>query len=124
MSLSHWPWHYLGGEVFDFASYFLGQVYKVCFDFYQKGLNTSQEGPQWFMQLWLHAYFPEFGPFETPTTPAGITKAPNVHGDNYVLAIASETQTLVHYLCFFFGLPSDREWSCPFLSTNWTVLAL
>ncbi|KAE9454988.1 hypothetical protein C3L33_13110, partial [Rhododendron williamsianum] len=102
------------GEVFYFASYFLGHVYKVGSDFHQKGLNTSQGGPQWFMQLWLHAYFPEFGPFEVPMSPASTPETPNIHGDNYVRTGADETHTLVHYLCFFSGLASDREWPCPF----------
>ncbi|KAI8559972.1 hypothetical protein RHMOL_Rhmol04G0218400 [Rhododendron molle] len=104
------------GEEFDFASYFLGHVYKVGSDFYQKSLNYSQGGPQWFVQLWLHAYFSELGPFKAPVSPAGTPEVPNVHGDNYIQPVASDTHTLVYYLCFFSGLPSDRELPSPILA--------
>lgn len=102
------------GEEFDFAYYFLGNVYKVGSDFYQKGLNNSQGGSQWFIQLWLHAYFSELGPFKQPFKPNGERENANVHGDNYVQTVASEIQTLPQYLCFFFRLTADRDCSCPF----------
>lgn len=101
-------------EVFDFASYFLGQVYKVGSDFHQKGLNFSQGDPQWFIQLWLHAYLAELGPYKPLSKLTCEVEDPNVHGDSYVQTVAFEVQTLPDYLCFFSGLTSDREWSCPF----------
>ncbi|KAG5553388.1 hypothetical protein RHGRI_011314 [Rhododendron griersonianum] len=52
---------FLKGEPFDFASYFLGHVYKVGSESQEKGLmHQSYGGPIWFFQLWLLAYFQEF----------------------------------------------------------------
>lgn len=57
---------FLEGKPFDFASYFLGNVYKVGSDCQGKPLtNQSFVGPIWFFQLWLLAYFPEC-PTSTP----------------------------------------------------------
>lgn len=72
--------------------------------------------PKWFIQLWLHAYFVELGPFKQSSKSTGEIEDPNVHGDNYVQAVAPETQTLPYYLCFFSGLIADKDYSCPFFA--------
>lgn len=89
------------GEPFDFASYFLGHVYKVGSECQGKGLmNQSYGGPIWFFQLWLLAYFQEFS--------TSLPQQVHVYGDRFA-NLVSEPLSLVEYLCFFSTILEEKR---------------
>lgn len=72
---------------------------KFCSDVHHKGLSLTQRGPQWFIQLWLHAYFLELGPFKDPLKTTGEQDVANIHGDKYIKPKEANLQLLIGYLC-------------------------
>lgn len=103
---------FLKGEPFDFASYFLGHVYKVGLECQEKGLTHQSYGrPLWFLQLWLLAYFQEFS--------TSLPQQVYIHGDKFATP-SSDPFSLVDYLCFFSIIPEERDASkfYPFSDIN------
>ncbi|KAI8572181.1 hypothetical protein RHMOL_Rhmol01G0178400 [Rhododendron molle] len=92
---------FLKGDPFDFASYFLGHVYKVGSECQEKGLmHQSYEGPIWFFQLWLLSYFQEF----STSFPQQVV----IHGDRFATP-SSDPLSFLKCLHFFSIILEERD---------------